>query len=181
MPTLETGVHVQRTWTGTLVGVYLPNQTYHYRVGGYDFSNIFSANMFAHLQTTKGVEKAKMVIKAFETKMTANEAGKEAFITIISTIDWKPLLTGNAPAALTGTLKNAVSLACDKALGGWVRSQFVQSYGNKNPFDPIVDGPLWAPDSVREQFLLYAIDYWKTHQDEGPAYRSSSGLVRPKT
>lgn len=177
---LEDSVVVQKYSSGTIVGVYFPNQTYHYRVGAYDLSNVYSANMFAYLFRRVNPQMAKKVVAAFETQLTGNAAGKEAFKTIISTIDWKPLLTGNVPLALTGTLKNAISTACDLALGSAVRSSLVQGYGKFNPYPPVKDAILWASAEVNSQFILYAIDYWRKHQEDGPAYRSSSNLVRPK-
>ena len=177
---LELGVVVQEYDSGTRLGVYFPNQTYHYRVGSYDLSSVYSANMFAYLFRRINPEMAKKVVTEFETIMTGNAAGKEAFKTIISTIDWKPLLTGNAPLALTGTLKNAITTACDLALGAGVRSLLGMTSGKFNPYPPVTDGVLWANDSVNQQYILYAIDYWKKNPATGPAYWLSSATVRPK-
>ena len=137
--------------------------------------------MFAYLQSSVGAENAKAVVIAFEEKVTGSTAGKEALKTIASLVEWKLLLTGNAPGAAVATLKNCVKKACDMALGSAVMSGLEIGYGANNPYGPIKDAILWVGERPNGQYIDYAFKYWRLHPLEGPAYASSSKLVRPKS
>lgn len=175
--TLEPGVTYEKYPTGTLVGVYLPNTPRHFMCAGFEFNNPFSANMFAYLKQRHGVAMAKEAVVKVEEKITGSSAGKEAFKTIAGIVDWKSLMTGNPPAALLGTLKNAVSTACDLALGAAVKAALQQGYGRYNPYPPVNEGILWVGDSIDDQFVSYAIGYWRKNPADGYAYRSSGELM----
>jgi len=176
---LESGVKWQEYSSGRLIGVYFPNTPNHWAVGAYDFSNVHSANMFSYLFRHVGFLMAKAAVIEMETKLTGNDAKKVAFKTIIDVVDWKTLATGNAPVALVGTLKNAVSTATDIVLGGVVRSALMSGYGQYNPFPPVDKGQLWAPDSLSSEFISYAIGYWRQNPINGPAYISSGKMYKP--
>ena len=178
----ETGVEYQRYSSGTYVGVRAGRSfERHFKCGAYSFSNVFSANMFSYLSRSVGGENAKSVVIAFEEKTTGSAAGREALKTIVGIVEWELLLTGNAPGAAVATLKNAVSTACHMVLGSAVMSQLEKGYGGYNPYPPIKDGILWVGDSANSQYIDYAFKYWRLHPLQGPAYVSSSSLVRPKS
>ena len=101
---LEPGVTTQEYSSGSFIGVWLPNTQAHYRVGSYEFSNVYSANMYSYLHRHVSPKLAQQAVVAFETKLTGSDAKKTAFKTIISTIDWQTAATGNVPAALVESL-----------------------------------------------------------------------------
>jgi hypothetical protein len=174
---LEAGVTTQKYSSGNFVGVWLPDTPKHYRFGNYEFSNVYSANMFSYLFRHDSPKLAQQAVVAFETKLTGSDAKKTAFKTIASTIDWKTAATGNVPAALIGTLKNAVSTACDLALGVAVRTALVSTSGIYNPYPAEKSAILWVGSSARDQYIEYAIGYWKKFAQNGPAYKSSAETV----
>jgi hypothetical protein len=138
-------------------GQYVKRQ---FAVGVYTFSNPYSANMFSYLlKKYNKQDDAKATVLLFEEKLAASAAA--SFWNFVQ-IDWQALISEKSLKLDWVGIMTELAVAA----GGWAFTKLKQgsAVGNFNPYSAQQD---------REQYVFYAIAYWKQNPTYGPAYKNA--------
>ncbi len=163
MPRLEVGV---RPWTLDKAGFNFDyvwkyergsTESVSYYFGAYGFSNPYSANMFAYLYRNWGGACARSTTMLFEEEL--KKAAWKKWIKFVK-IDWKGLVQEGAKGAIDWP-EIVMDLAVEA--GGYYMNKLRLS-------NALADQNNYLPTDDPEEYVDYAIAYWKAHPDQGPAY-----------
>lgn len=130
--------------------------------GTYVFSNIHSANMFAYLSKKYDNKIAQSAVELFEKKLAQSSA--VPFLQFVQ-LDLEELLTkGKLKPDVIGILTDvAIAIGGSIITGVRIRNELGQYNPNSAKHD-------------QEQYVLYAIAYWRHNPTHGPAYQSLSDI-----
>jgi hypothetical protein len=142
------------------IGVRDPNHMAytHFFVGAYGFSNPYSANMFAYLFHRYNGEVAKSTVMLFESDLQKSAVKK---FWDFCDISWGDVFKGNVTKVVDwqGIVQDLAIAA-----GGWAFRQLRmdQALADRNPY---------SAEQDQEQYVVYAIAWWRSSPTRTPAYK----------